>query len=174
MEEMMNQPVPVDTQGYPRESATTYRPSRRTALLTAVILAAMFVASAIYAPPGGNYYTICGFKNLTGLPCPGCGLTHSFCSLGKGHFAAGFEYNTLGPVLFLYAILLFARSAFVLVRFDRAAFSLDKVVAASRTIRMLVLLFVVYGVVRVGYLLISGSGTIQGTPIGRLWVMIFG
>lgn len=174
MEELLNQPIAVSA-GEPEPSPVfPYQPSRRAALITAVILVVMFAASAIYSPPGGNYYSICGFRNLTGLPCPGCGLTHSFCSIGKADIAAGFDYNAMGPVLFIYAILLFARSVLVLFRFDGPAYKLDKVVAASRTIRVLVLLLAVYGVVRIGYLLISGSAAIQNTPLGRLWTAIFG
>lgn len=173
MENLMNESFAVEA-GSPVPPVSSYEPSRRAALLTAIILGVMFVASTVYSPPGGDYYTICGFKNFTGLPCPGCGLTHSFCSIGKADFVAGLEYNSLGPVLFAYAILLFARSVMVMMKFDRAAFKLDKVVAAGRTIRLLVLLFAVYGVVRIGYLLITGSAAIHNAPIVRLWTMIFG
>ncbi|HEY7546218.1 MAG TPA: DUF2752 domain-containing protein, partial [Blastocatellia bacterium] len=65
--------------------------SRASRLLAAIVLAAVtagFLVSIFYRPPAvgadGRYFTICAFKNFTGLPCPGCGLAHSFCALGKG------------------------------------------------------------------------------------------
>jgi hypothetical protein len=44
---------------------------------------------------------LCTFKNLTGYPCPGCGLTRSFVCLGHGHFQEAMRYHPLGPALFL-------------------------------------------------------------------------
>ncbi|HEY9232631.1 MAG TPA: DUF2752 domain-containing protein, partial [Blastocatellia bacterium] len=55
-------------------------PSRSLAWLVMLGLAGVFIVSVIYHPSEGNYFTVCGFKNMTGLPCPGCGLTHSFCA----------------------------------------------------------------------------------------------
>ena len=59
------------------------QPSKRLAVFGLVGLFAVFLASVLFRPPVGEYFTVCGFKNLTGLPCPGCGLTHSFCEIGK-------------------------------------------------------------------------------------------
>jgi len=45
--------------------------------------------------------SICPFQNLTGMPCPGCGLTRSFVCFAHGHFAEAFRYHALGPALFV-------------------------------------------------------------------------
>jgi hypothetical protein len=46
---------------------------------------------------------LCGFKRLTGVPCPGCGLTRGVTALAKGEVAHGLAFN---PLL-LTALLLF-------------------------------------------------------------------
>lgn len=41
---------------------------------------------------------LCGFRRLTGLPCPGCGLTRSVVTLGNGDLKGAFEHHPLGVV----------------------------------------------------------------------------
>lgn len=38
---------------------------------------------------------------LTGLPCPGCGITKSFIFLYQGHLLQSFYYHLFGPFAFL-------------------------------------------------------------------------
>jgi hypothetical protein len=35
----------------------------------------------------------CPFKALTGVPCPGCGMTHALVSVAKGDFHSALIYN---------------------------------------------------------------------------------
>jgi len=58
--------------------------------------------------------TLCLLRRTTGLPCPTCGMTRSFCAMGRGEVADAFQKHPLGPVL--YALL-----AFVMVRSAAAA-----------------------------------------------------
>lgn len=48
--------------------------------------------------------TVCVFKNITGISCPGCGITHACFSLVRGHFTEAWNYNHLiiiiAPLLF--------------------------------------------------------------------------
>ena len=93
-------------------------PSKKLALFGLIGLFAVFMVSLLFTLPEGQYFTICGFKNFTGLPCPGCGLTHSFCALGKGEITAAFSFNLLGPPLFFALVLLWIRSGCVLLNKD--------------------------------------------------------
>src|SRR6266436_5441192 len=93
--------------------AETSQPSKRLVVLTLVGLSAVFLVSALLKPSSGDYFTVCGFKNLTGLPCPGCGLTHSFCALARGSIGEAFEFNLLGPLLYVVLALVWIRSACV-------------------------------------------------------------
>jgi len=57
----------------------------------------------------GTHYTICLLKNLTDIPCPGCGGTRATLALAKGHFAEAFSFNPLTTsILLLSPFLLFA------------------------------------------------------------------
>ncbi|MHB8861711.1 MAG: DUF2752 domain-containing protein [Pirellulaceae bacterium] len=47
----------------------------------------------------------CTFLRVTGLPCPGCGLTRSFISVAHGHVAEAWRYNPAGILFF--AIVLY-------------------------------------------------------------------
>ena len=42
---------------------------------------------------GGAMPFFCPFKALTGIPCPGCGMTRAMLSLTKGDFRGAFGYN---------------------------------------------------------------------------------
>ena len=48
---------------------------------------------------------LCPFRALTGLPCPGCGLTRSWVFLGHGDLAGAFGFNAFGPVFFMLMLL---------------------------------------------------------------------
>ncbi|HYX69022.1 MAG TPA: DUF2752 domain-containing protein [Terriglobales bacterium] len=53
---------------------------------------------AAVLPSDGAGIPVCLFHSLTGLPCPGCGLTRAFSSLLHGQGAAAFTYH---PFVFL-------------------------------------------------------------------------
>lgn len=56
-----------------------------------------------FDPEHSNFFPICPLLNLTGIACPGCGLTRSFHALFHGDFVKALDYNAMIPV---YAILL--------------------------------------------------------------------
>ncbi len=43
----------------------------------------------------------CGFLVITGIPCPGCGLTTSFAHMVRGQFTGATYANPFGVMLFL-------------------------------------------------------------------------
>ena len=47
---------------------------------------------------------MCAFSALTGLCCPGCGLTRSFAFLEHGDVRASFAMNPLGPPLWTLVV----------------------------------------------------------------------
>ena len=56
----------------------------------------------------GTHYTLCPLKNLTDIPCPGCGSTRATLALVKGHFGTAFSFNPLTTsVLLLSPVILF-------------------------------------------------------------------
>lgn len=93
-----------------------------------MIPAVVLLTSALLPLPNGahiaNIPSICTFHNLTGLPCPGCGLTRSFVCCAHGRWVEAFVYHPAGPLFFAATIawLLFSfkpRAALVLQPIQR-------------------------------------------------------
>lgn len=75
------------------------------------------LASLLYQPWAHDGPVICLFRRVTGAPCPGCGMTRSFCALGHGQWRAALGYHPLGPAL--YAVMLATWLGAVLKRLGR-------------------------------------------------------
>ena len=67
----------------------------RALLPRAAALLAVFALLFFLTPPS---LPLCGFRYLTGRPCPLCGLTHAMFALAKGHFAEAIHFHALSPV----------------------------------------------------------------------------
>ena len=51
--------------------------------------------------------TGCPFRNITGIPCPGCGMTHAWLSFLRLDLVAAFRYHPMFwsvPVLMAYCL----------------------------------------------------------------------
>ena len=48
----------------------------------------------------------CPFFRLTGIPCPGCGLTRAVILLLKGNLRASLEFHAFAPIVLLAAVAL--------------------------------------------------------------------
>lgn len=66
--------------------------------LAALGLTAIVGARAIDPALAESGPVICPFRLLTGLPCPGCGLTRSWIYLMHGQWGEGFAVNPFGAV----------------------------------------------------------------------------
>lgn len=57
-------------------------------------------------PANGLGIDVCGVHRLSGLPCPGCGLTRAFIAVANGEWAAALAWNPFVAVLWpLFAAL---------------------------------------------------------------------
>lgn len=45
--------------------------------------------------------SFCLFYNVTGLKCPGCGMTGAFLAIGRGHFRLALQYNPFSGLLLI-------------------------------------------------------------------------
>ncbi len=77
-------------------------------LILAVFFGAIIAVAALMTPSsetltvfGMDVPVVCGFRRVTGIGCPGCGLTRSFAFMAHFDFASAFRMNWLGPFLFL-------------------------------------------------------------------------
>lgn len=58
----------------------------------------------------------CTFTALTGIPCPGCGLTTSFAHMAHLHPLAAFRAHLMGPLLFAIVLVMAVYGPFAIVR----------------------------------------------------------
>jgi hypothetical protein len=71
----------------------------------AAIGAATIAGTFLYAPWSQDGPVLCPFRLFTGLPCPGCGLTRSFCAIAQGDLRDAVAFHVLGPALFTALVL---------------------------------------------------------------------
>lgn len=73
--------------------------------LAVVVLAALLTPSyEAVSLFGHEIPTLCGFRLLTGWPCPGCGLTRSFTFTAHGQLREAFAIHPLGPPGFAFVL----------------------------------------------------------------------
>jgi len=76
----------------------------RNRLLT-LAAAGILAASFVWTPDALPRIELCAMHRLTGIPCPGCGLTRSFCAISHGDFAAAYHFNPFGYLFYVAALL---------------------------------------------------------------------
>ena len=74
-----------------------FRLSAAAALLAAFLVPVNIVSSGP---------VMCPFRLVTGLPCPGCGLTRSCVDLLHGNLVDSIRWHPLGPITVVAAVLL--------------------------------------------------------------------
>lgn len=78
--------------------------SRQTLLTLPVLIVVILMP-----PENGLGIDLCMLKNLTGAPCPGCGVTRSCSNFVRGNFRRSVQFHPLGlifaPVLLGLAAL---------------------------------------------------------------------
>jgi hypothetical protein len=106
------------------------------------------IAIATLLPAGGieDGPVLCPFRALTGLPCPGCGLTRSWVYLMHGDVGPALASNWFGPVLILAVIALVVTSVRARSAGKRPA-DLDKLVRNPIVLGTFAL-FLTYGAAR--------------------------
>ena len=113
-----------------------------TGSLAGIVVARMWpVASVESGDP------TCLMRILTGLPCPGCGMTRSWVHLAHGNVATAFEYNFFGPISMAVAAGIVVYSVVALVRRGRPERLLEAV--HPKIVLTLVGAWLAYSVIRV-------------------------
>lgn len=84
----------------------------------------------------------CLFHELTGLLCPGCGITRMFVSIFKLDFVSAFNYNKL---LFIYLILgiIYVNYYIVCYIFKFKIFKINDTI-----IKILLVITILFGIIR--------------------------
>lgn len=124
----------VESSSAPSTESAPFLISRRTHFVI-LILCAIVVGLAMsmsiegsekVALPGmqSTLPELCHLKRVFHVPCPGCGLTRSFISMGHFNLLAAASYNVMGIPLFLLTLLQIPYRAYWLLRPDRRLMTL--------------------------------------------------
>ncbi len=105
------------------------------------VTTAVFMVSYFYAPPDVPTFSVCMFKNSTGLDCPGCGLTRAFCAIAKGHVSKAITFNLTSPFVFALFGMWWTRSALFLAGFPKPARFIEAPFRKLPVVTALILLF---------------------------------
>jgi hypothetical protein len=70
----------------------------RWALAGLLGLAGLLLLHA-WTPSGDVRFSLCLWRRLLGIPCPGCGMTRAFAHLAKGEWRAALAVHPLAPLV---------------------------------------------------------------------------
>lgn len=89
-------------------------------------LTAILVASVVWHPLDEGGFVVCLVRRATGLPCPGCGLTRSFCAMAKGEWTRAGQFHAVGPALFTFVAIYWLRGIALLAGWKDAVGRYDE------------------------------------------------
>lgn len=111
-----------------RSADAARHPAPVTTVLVAAGAAAALGAAFLISPDHvEDGPIICPFRRMTGLPCPGCGLTRSWVYLAHGRWSDSWAAHPFGVVAVLAAIALVGSVVVAVVRRHRVP-DLDRLV----------------------------------------------
>lgn len=121
--------------------------ARRRGVVVAVLGIGALAAAAVLSPQQATHGPVlCPFRLMTGLPCPGCGLTRSWVFWLHGDWQAGLTANPFGIVLLLAAVGFAAGVARALVM-RRPVPALDELVR-RRPAKVVIVAWLAFAVAR--------------------------
>jgi len=81
-------------------------------LVVLIVCVGILLSAALLTPSTGDLKigpltlpSLCMLRNTTGIPCPGCGLTHAIVAAVHCDWKGSFAYHRLGPVVVGFLIL---------------------------------------------------------------------
>lgn len=111
----------------------------RNILLILLFLISYFILGHIF-----NLYIPCPIHKITGLYCPGCGMTRMILSLFKLDFESAFRYNQLLFILFPFFIFLIINYIYSLIKEKEPIYKKIN----NKFWYVLIIILLIYGVLR--------------------------
>lgn len=120
-------------------------PSSRV-LAAGGLVAAMLGSGFVwyFDPTTAGFFPVCPLYSMTGLACPGCGLTRGFHALFHGDLMTALDYNALIPIFILIFGFFVISMAMVAVR----GRGLVKLTHSPKLLFGFFVLLIVFGVLR--------------------------
>ena len=87
---------------------------KKAVLVTAFFLAVGLIYAGFVHLTGLN--VPCIFRVVTGIRCPGCGMTHALMALFRLEWEEAIRYNLLIPLFIFYTILLYIHCAYQYIK----------------------------------------------------------
>lgn len=138
------------------QSTADPRQSERNVRIAAgVALGAVAVSFLVSPALSTSGPTLCPLRLVTGLPCPGCGLTRSWTAAAHGQMSDALAYNVFGPISLL-ATIIFVGLVGVLLARRRPVAGMSRIVTHP-IFWVVVALWFGYGVARVVDQLVGGG-----------------
>ena len=109
----------------------------------------------------------CLFANVTGLPCPGCGMTRAVGALIRGDWSAAVQFHPFAPGFVLLALLVVFIAAAPRKLRDRLGSIIERMEVKTRIPTFFLLAAVIYGLLRMGGLC-SNPSVVNPAPV-RPW-----
>jgi hypothetical protein len=73
--------------------------------LIQVVAISILAFSFVFSQDSLPTIDLCLFHAITGLQCPGCGMTRAFCSISHGQFAQAWRLNPFSYFFFFLSLL---------------------------------------------------------------------
>ncbi len=118
-------------------------------------LASVMLAASFLLPDSGMGLPLCWLKALTGVPCPGCGLTRSITNISHLHFGEAALYHPFGFPLYGLALVLVLALLWPRARRGLVRWLVRHETLARRGYWTFVATFIVFGVGRIAVALVS-------------------
>lgn len=93
-----------------KASDTRVKRIKKVVLLTAFFLCIGFLYAGFAALTG--YNIPCIIRVVTGIRCPGCGITHGMLALLRLDFEEALRYNLFLPIILFYIIILYSNCVY--------------------------------------------------------------
>lgn len=142
-------PGPPSTGRFTRAAPVEVLFGTWSAFVATAILAGAVLGALAIGDWSGDGPTLCWFRGISGLPCPGCGLTRAVIHLARGELTRSFVLHPFGVPVLAWACVaatgpLWPRS----LKRRVEAWLEDRRQAVDRSYRVLVYSFVGYGALR--------------------------